>query len=120
MKIAINNCFGGFGLSDEAMMRYAELKGMTLYPEDTGSYKLYWTCPADQREKEGTGRESIIFSNDIPRDDIHLIQVIEELGEKANGNFSDLKITEIPDDVDWYISEYDGNEHVAENHRTWY
>jgi hypothetical protein len=26
---------------------------------------------------------------------------------------------DIPDDVNWYIEEYDGNEHVAERHRTW-
>ena len=32
---------------------------------------------------------------------------------------STLKIIEIPDDVDWIIEEYDGNEWVAEKHRTW-
>jgi len=26
---------------------------------------------------------------------------------------------EIPDDVKWHIHEYDGLEHVAEDHRTW-
>jgi hypothetical protein len=44
---------------------------------------------------------------------------VQELGEKANDRFSKLKIVEIPDDVQWEIQEYDGWEHIAENHRTW-
>ena len=32
-------------------------------------------------------------------------------------NIKDLE--EIPDDVNWYIAEYDGIEHIAERHRTW-
>lgn len=32
MKVAINACFGGFGLSHEAEMHYVKLKGITLYP----------------------------------------------------------------------------------------
>jgi hypothetical protein len=30
-----------------------------------------------------------------------------------------LKIVEVPADVEWVIDVYDGNEHVAEAHRTW-
>ena len=32
---------------------------------------------------------------------------------------SDLKVVEIPDDVEWEIEEYDGNEWVSEVHRCW-
>jgi hypothetical protein len=49
-----------------------------------------------------------------------LVECVEELGEEANGDFADLAIVEIPDDVIWEVSEYDGYEHVAEQHRTWY
>lgn len=31
-SIVINNCYGGFSLSHKAIMRYAELKGIKLYP----------------------------------------------------------------------------------------
>jgi hypothetical protein len=41
------------------------------------------------------------------------------MGGMANGACADLKIVEVPDEVDWYIEEYDGNEWVAEKHRTW-
>jgi len=91
-KIAINTDFGGFGLSDEAIDLY---KVLTEIPASTDIY--YW---------------------EIPRDDPVLIQVIEQLGEKANTRYSSLKVIEIPDDVEWHIHEYDGMEHVAENHRT--
>ena len=30
-EIVINKCYGGFGLSHKAIMRYAELKGFELY-----------------------------------------------------------------------------------------
>jgi hypothetical protein len=45
--------------------------------------------------------------------------VIEEMGKAANSWAADISIVEIPDDVQWHIHEYDGLEHVAENHRTW-
>lgn len=54
------------------------------------------------------------------REDPLLIQVVEELGSAANGSCASLKIVEIPDDMEYEIAEYDGNEHVAERHRTWY
>jgi hypothetical protein len=48
-----------------------------------------------------------------------LVQAVEELGDKANGYYTRLKIVEVPDDVNWTIQEYDGIEWVAEVHRTW-
>jgi hypothetical protein len=48
-----------------------------------------------------------------------LVAVVEKLGEKADGFCATLKVVEIPEDVDWEIGEYDGNEWVAEKHRTW-
>jgi hypothetical protein len=56
---------------------------------------------------------------DIPRDDPRLIATVEELGHLANGMYSELKIVEIPDDVEWQIIEDYGVEHIAEKHRTW-
>jgi hypothetical protein len=92
MKIVINDCFGGFGLSDEAFARYLELTNQKA--EDISVYE-------------------------IPRNDPALIQVVEEMGKAVNGLCAKLKVVEIPDGVKWTISEYDGNEHIAEVHRTW-
>lgn len=140
MKIVINNCFGGFGLSHEAVMRYFEIKGITVYPEQGTDYWKFWTYwtvkPEDRIEsKEGDDfykmsikdrqaynkahSEQTIYERNIERDDPALVQVVEELGSKANGEHAELKIVNIPDNVLWHISEYDGRESVSENHRTW-
>ena len=46
-------------------------------------------------------------------------EIVEYLGEDADNKFSELKIVELPNDVEWRIHEYDGMESVAEIHRTW-
>lgn len=102
MKVVINVCHGGFGLSKEAQDLYAQLKGIEL-GEYNKSYFFY----------------DNLAVHDIPRDDPALIQVVEQLGGDAANRFSELKIVEIPDDVKWTIAEYDGLEWVAEAHRTW-
>ena len=56
---------------------------------------------------------------DVERNDSILVEVVEELGEEANGNSATLKIVEIPDDVEWIIEEDEGREWVSEKHRTW-
>ena len=54
------------------------------------------------------------------RDDPVLVRVIEELaGEEAGGSAAVLKVVRVPADVNWCIQEYDGQEWVAEQHRTW-
>lgn len=89
MKVVINQCFGGFGLSGEAEELLAQRKGVTLEDLDYG------------------------------RTDPDLVAVVEALGSRANDYYSDLKIVEIPDDVKWHITEYDGVEKIREDHRTW-
>jgi len=110
MKVVINADFGGFGLSNEAIYMYAELKGIKLYEEKEGSFTHFY------RDVE---KKDYFFENDIPRDDESLVKVVETLGAKANGNYSSLKVIEIPDGVNWFVEEYDGREWVAERHRTW-
>lgn len=53
------------------------------------------------------------------RDDPILVKVVETLGEEANTEYSSLKVVEIPDDVDYYIDDYDGMETIEECHRSW-
>jgi len=91
-KIVINACHGGFGLSAKAESKYRELAGIT---------------------------DPDFCAGGIPRDDEHLIAVVELMGHKANGGHAELKIVDVPDDVNWYIEEYGGKEWVAERHRTW-
>lgn len=109
-KVVINSCYGGFSLSDKGMLRWAELSGRKF---DVEKYKF------GHGYKDSVTKEPF-YDFDIVRDDPALVQVVEELGEEANGGYAKLNIVEIPEDVKWHISEYDGYEHVAEDHRTWY
>lgn len=121
MKVVINRCHGGFSLSHEAIMLFAEKKGMKLFPKE-GEYGFitYWTLPPEKRkELNKTYAEETFFHRDVSRDDPNLVAVVQELGSAANGKFAALEIIEIPDDVDWEVQEYDGLEWIAEKHRTW-
>ena len=140
MKVVINRCFGGFGVSHEGMLRYCEIKGIDVYPvqsDDTFGFWTYWTVPVEQRMVEKSGEDFYAMSVedriahnklrskqtfdhfDIERNDPALVQTVQELGEKAAGDYSKLVIVEIPDDTEWTVEEYDGMEHVSEVHRTW-
>lgn len=120
MKVAINRCFGGFGLSDEAFEMLLGRKGIAFEKEtDPTKSRImsttYWKdgmCGTD----DGYISEYDFYGD---RSDPDLIAVIEEMGESANGWAAEIAIIDIPDDVEWHIHEYDGLEHVAENHRTW-
>lgn len=131
-KIVYNACYGGFGLSEQAVARYAELKGLTLYPE-TNHYGLvtYWLVPPDQRtgflsdeafkaeddfEKRAASNrryaELTLTPREIPRTDPALVQVVEEMGDLASGKYGHLRIEEVPEGTRYRIDEYDGNERV--------
>jgi hypothetical protein len=112
MKVVINCEFGGYGLSEAAIKRYAELAGINLVTEKSAWGSSYYY-------KDYVSNNTFFSDYNIPRNDPALVQVIEELGEDANGPSSFLKVVEVPDTVEWMIQDYDGVEWVAEVHRTW-
>ena len=78
------------------------------------------TTEGERKERGRTYDEISLSDYNIDRADPILIQVIEEIGSKdASGSCAKLQIIEIPDGTDYIIEEYDGNEHIAEKHRTW-
>jgi hypothetical protein len=114
MKIVINDCYGGFGLSDRALKHYAKIKGIDL--EGRKAKAPFFD---DQIDYFYAGTENMFSDRNIERNDPALVQTVEELGVNANDWGSELKIVDIPEDVKWQIDEYDGIEWVAEQHRTW-
>lgn len=131
MKIILNKCYGGFDVSDEAYELYAEKKGLTLYP--------YWDDFKNEKMQKGLGNITYYFIKDFGdsvendkmnwttnlyldskyRDDPTLIEVVEELGEKASGRYGHLVVVEIPDGMDYVIDDYDGIETLHENVKVW-
>lgn len=141
-EIVINAQYGGFSLSPLAEDLYAKKSGFQLFfYKQTGysfrdgedryekvdpSIKLRWAEFLHSYTKDHgevfnnyPGDETYWSSRDLERDDPVLVEVVKELGKAANGGCADLKIVEIPSDVSFKIEEYDGNEWVAETHRTW-
>jgi hypothetical protein len=120
MKVVINRCFGGFGISNLAFEKLLERKGVE-FQKVPAKFKFH--DDVFDYYKAGSEQSDATYISEYEfyeqRNDPDLIAVIEEMGKDSWGWASELAIVEIPDDVDWHISEYDGLEHVAENHRTW-
>jgi hypothetical protein len=119
-KIVINRCFGGFGLSEQAFELLLARKNIefdkVVDAERSFANTSYY--------KSGSPHSDATYISEYEfyeqRNDPDLIAVVEQLGESANGWAADLVIVEIPAGVNWHVAEYDGLEHIAENHRTWY
>ena len=129
MKMILNKCFGGFGVSDEGYKLYAQKKGVQLYPYEV-NYSIdihtitksnsesnwltttYFTKDFGEKYEisDEECKEYRLYFTDDDRLDKTLIEVVEELGEKANTRFSDLEVVEIPDGSYYIIDEYDGVE----------
>lgn len=147
-KIVVNRCYGGFGLSDEALKQLIAENSPVVdaCPEDEyyglgthGRPESLDDFLAEEREKysllyeesdAGDGyikRCLTLFKDGVAysyrrrkyRDDSALVRVVEEMGDAANGPHAKLRVVEIPDGVEWQIEEHDGLEHIAEVHRTW-
>jgi hypothetical protein len=101
MKVLVNDCYGGYGISLEAEQLYFTKKGI--------SFELI-------EEKYGRGKYLIdgeeVYA-ELDRDDPILIEVVEEIGsERASGIHAELSISEIPDGCEYFIHEYDGTEYI--------
>lgn len=117
-KIVINCDYGGFGLSNEAFEEFLKRKGIAYEKVFDKKYEImHYYQSGHANDSEFYLSPCDFYEN---RDDENLVAVVEEMGDLANGNYSSLKIVEIPDDVKWHIGEYDGSEWVAEDHRKWY
>lgn len=146
MKVVINRCYGGFGVSPEAMKRLIELDSKVIKVYDPKEYyggnnpnfaDRDWKADYDREfaaaNDVGGGyraqrfggvlfKDGRVFTSerdDHLRSDPALVRVVEEMGDKANGECASLAVVTIPDDVTFEIEEYDGIEWVAEEHRTW-
>lgn len=103
MKVLINNCYGGFGISHEASKLWLERNNI-FFIESLNDY----------------GDPQFIIDGDISyvshlisRDDSTIIQIFEEKGsEFVSEDCSELILVEVPDGCFYRIGEYDGMEGI--------
>lgn len=143
MKVAYNGCYGGFSLSPIAETQYRAKKGISItWYEGVGDYPYaeYQKIDVEKVKRGGSIFRFVASNKDlgdkvdkIPdenyfyeswygekyRSDPDLIEVIESLGDKANGECAKLYIKEIPDGAQFEITEYDGIEDVVPPRQSW-
>ncbi len=88
-KIVVNDCYGGFSLSDKALVLAKSL------------------APDDKAWKKATNHPYL-----IPRHDPILVRIVEELGKEANGTCANLVIELVQSGSLYRIDEYNGKETV--------
>lgn len=114
MKVVINKCYGGFGLSREALHELRKMGHKAALAETDIGEK--WPDSNEIREQFLDS-----FLKEIDRNDPMLLELIERLGsERVSSPLAELVVINIPDDVKWHIEEYDGVEWIAEDHKTWH
>lgn len=96
MKIVLNKCYGGFGVSNEACQYMAD-RGHQGAINHLQQYEDEW-----------------IELIDVKRDDPLLVEAVQTLGENASASFAKLVIVDF--DVNQLISEYDGMESLEISH----
>lgn len=142
VKVVVNKCFGGFGISIEALKELVKRKAACV--DATKPSKWYggrdgwekkWQEDFSRYSDIGDGMMACPYGFNIFKDgnlyslsdryqnstrtDKDLIGVVEMLGAKAFGDCAKLEIVEVPADVQWEINDYDGMESIHELHRSW-
>ena len=143
MKVSINKCHGGYCFSDEATLellkRGSPVVKLTPYDKYYGSTFEAMISEKEKADKIAKDKamwsrmnHGVVYTDDGvvssadrydsgSRHDPILIALIEEWGGKrVSGKCADIQIVEIPDGIKYEIEEYDGREHIAEAHSTWY
>lgn len=101
IKVVYNACYGGFGLSQEALklLRARRPELVSEFEEDS-----YFSR---------AGQLYLSYRHSLARHDPDLIAVVEELGlREAAGEHADLAIYMVDGDR-YFIDEYDGYESVV-------
>jgi len=125
MEIVINSCYGGFGVSINVLKELYKMKSSCIkivpikeyfkdYPDKNSIIKFHEHLKI---------KNNIIMLDDKDDNTIRvnkdLIKIIKKLRKKADGEYAELKIIKIPNNIEWAIEEYDGFEYITEKHRTW-
>lgn len=109
-QVVYNDCFGGYGLSIEAVEYMAKL-GHPVAKEAWNEYQR--EKDSEQVKKSPFPYRFFELEDKIPRHDPILVKTVKKLKSKAGGVFADLKIAKLDTNI-YRIDEYDGAEIVQE------
>ena len=130
MKVVINGCYGGFGLSNFAYKELLRRKGKECYfyenkygvgcyriddDPDNNKYFLVTVSTKDYGKftEKIDSEHCVYYRGDNIRNDLDLIAMIEEFGsEKCSGRYAELEIEDVPSGTYYRIGEYDGIEYI--------
>lgn len=140
MKLVINRCFGGFGVSRDALVLLAATSCPHVSRHEPEAYyggEKFGDWRAQfakdmERPIDGPFSRHLIIEGKIICDEHrpdaargcpHLVALMETMckpdDDRVSSQLAKLAIVEVPDGVEYVIDEYDGQESVEEAHRSW-
>lgn len=135
MKLVLNKCYGGYGLSSEAITElYKQGSKAVKFSTFSQYFGRKWksmTQAEKDRELDFSTRllSAVVLEDGIVTQDSSwdvsirscpkLVKLVEDWGDKANSRHSKLEVVEVPDGLDLQFDEYDGIEFIEEVHRSW-
>lgn len=123
IECVLNKSYGGFQLSGLALKKYFQKKNMIVYAYQKNDYSktidildkqkysyitLSYLTPNQLQNRKSFNTYDFIYEDSLDRTDKDLIQVVRQLGQKANTRFSDLRIV----GIQLNIHNYDGFETI--------
>lgn len=142
MKVVLNRCYGGFGISIAALKELVNRSAKCIVskpPKDwyggRPGWEKEWDKDLAQYNDMGEGlmgepSEFNILKGGLlhyledrneqsMRTNPDLVDVVEKMGKESWGQCAELEVVEIPDGIQWEINDYDGMESIHEMHRRW-
>lgn len=104
-KVAINKCYGGFGVSKKAAVKIMDRVIKRIGYNPLSKLKEF------ENNINSEDNKAHFINWYLQRHDPALIEVIEEMGEAANGPCAKLEIEEINSKC-YKIEKYDGYENI--------
>jgi hypothetical protein len=122
--VLYNSCFGGFSITDDVFEWVRDNEDMLRERYDSEAVdECVNVTLVGETYDDGSGPKTFgdVHPHEISRDNPLLVDIV--LGAsgydgKIDGSVADISIATVPDGVEWEIDEYDGQETVREQTRS--